>query len=105
MDARQSGMARQVKKLIALAYLFHSLIQVSQYTTPDRSRSAVGPQWTGERDCRRQKILRRGKRAGEKKNVDSTVCPKTKELYHWFHHKQVYSGSGLPNKGISYGTC
>ena len=47
-------------------------------TTVDRGGYAVGPQWTGERDCRGlRNNLRGGERVGEK-NLDCTVQRLTK---------------------------
>ena len=60
-NSPQSGsvVGRQLKS-IGHTYLFHSLIQVTQYTTAD-------PRQTGEWDCRGlRKILRVGEQAGEK---------------------------------------
>ena len=53
-DPMQPAVARQVKS-IAHAYLFHSLIGGTQYTTADPPRTAANPRCppgTDERDCR-----------------------------------------------------
>ena len=59
-------MARQVKS-IAFAYLFHSLIQVTEYTTVDHhGPTAANLQRTGERDSGGlRKKFSRGERAVE----------------------------------------
>ena len=55
---------------VQLINAFVLLIQVTQYTTADRCRFAVGPQRTGERNCRG---LRTILRELVKKNLDCTV--------------------------------